>query len=133
MDCHFLLEGIFPTQGSNPGLLHCRQKLYHLSHQAAKAQGKCLICRQARHWARECSNCGKSPKTACYKCHQLGHWVTLYTWCPRTSRSSSRPSLTMIQQDCSSLLHPARLSQITMMRLEPRVHLDVAGRSETGF
>ena len=27
-----LLEGIFPTQGSNPGLLHCRQILYQLSH-----------------------------------------------------------------------------------------------------
>ena len=31
--CHALLQGIFPTQGSNPGLLHCRQILYHLSHQ----------------------------------------------------------------------------------------------------
>ena len=31
--CHFLLQGIFPTQGSNPGLPHCRQTLYHLSHQ----------------------------------------------------------------------------------------------------
>ena len=30
--CHFLLQGIFPTQGSNPGLLHCRQTVYHLSH-----------------------------------------------------------------------------------------------------
>ena len=28
-----LLQGIFPTQGSNPGLLHCRQSLYQLSHQ----------------------------------------------------------------------------------------------------
>ena len=27
------LQGIFLTQGSNPGLLHCRQILYHLSHQ----------------------------------------------------------------------------------------------------
>ena len=27
-----LLHGIFPTQGSNPGLLHCRQILYQLSH-----------------------------------------------------------------------------------------------------
>ena len=26
-------QGIFPTQGSNPGLLHCRWILYHLSHQ----------------------------------------------------------------------------------------------------
>ena len=28
-DCHFLLQGIFPTQGLNPHLLHCRQILYH--------------------------------------------------------------------------------------------------------
>ena len=31
--CHALLQGIFPTQGSNPCLLHCRQILYCLSHQ----------------------------------------------------------------------------------------------------
>ena len=30
--CHFLLQGIFPTQESNLGLPHCRQTLYHLSH-----------------------------------------------------------------------------------------------------
>ena len=28
---HFPLQDIFLTQGSNPGLLHCRQILYHLS------------------------------------------------------------------------------------------------------
>ena len=28
---HSLLQGIFPTQGSNPSLLHCKQILYHLS------------------------------------------------------------------------------------------------------
>ena len=33
--CHFLLQGIFPTQGLNPGLPHCRQTLYHLSHQGS--------------------------------------------------------------------------------------------------
>ena len=27
-----LLQGIFPTQASKPGLLHCRQILYQLSH-----------------------------------------------------------------------------------------------------
>ena len=31
VSCHFLLQGIFPTQGSNPVLLHCRQILYHES------------------------------------------------------------------------------------------------------
>ena len=30
--CYFFLQRIFPTQGLNPGLLHCRQTLYHLSH-----------------------------------------------------------------------------------------------------
>ena len=29
---HSRLQGIFPTQGSNPGLPHCRQILYQLSH-----------------------------------------------------------------------------------------------------
>ena len=32
---HSLLQGIFPAQGSNPGLLHCRQILYQLSHQGS--------------------------------------------------------------------------------------------------
>ena len=31
--CHFFFQGILPTQGSNPGLPHCRQMLYCLSHQ----------------------------------------------------------------------------------------------------
>ena len=30
--CHFLLRGVFPTQGSNPALLSGREVLYHLSH-----------------------------------------------------------------------------------------------------
>ena len=32
---HSLLQGIFPTQESNLCLLHCRQTLYHLSHQGS--------------------------------------------------------------------------------------------------
>ena len=30
-----LLQGIFPTQGSNPGLPHCRRILYQLSYQGS--------------------------------------------------------------------------------------------------
>ena len=33
--CHFFLQGIFPTQGLNPGLPHCRQTRSHLSHQGS--------------------------------------------------------------------------------------------------
>ena len=36
---HSLLQGIFLTQRLNPGLLHCRQILYHLSH-----QGRHITC-----------------------------------------------------------------------------------------
>ena len=32
MDSHSLLQRIFPTQGSKPGLPHCRQILYQLRH-----------------------------------------------------------------------------------------------------
>ena len=38
MGCHFLLQRIFLTQESNPGLPHCRQTLYRLSHQEAWAR-----------------------------------------------------------------------------------------------
>ena len=33
--CHALLQGTFPTQGSNPGLPHCRQIFQHLNHQVS--------------------------------------------------------------------------------------------------
>ena len=57
-----------------------------------KARGKCLICRQEGHWAKECPNRDKSPKR-----HQLGHWATLCPQDPRASRSSTKPSLKMVQ------------------------------------
>ena len=37
MGCRCLLQGIFLIQGLNPGLLHCRQILYCLSHQGSKS------------------------------------------------------------------------------------------------
>ena len=39
MSCHALLQVIFPTQGLNPGLPHCRKILYQLSY-----QGSPLLC-----------------------------------------------------------------------------------------
>ena len=37
--CHSLLQGIFLTQGSNPGFLYYKQILYHLSHQGSSQTG----------------------------------------------------------------------------------------------
>ena len=41
VDCHSLLQGIFSTQGSNLGFLHCRWILYCLSHQGSPKMSMC--------------------------------------------------------------------------------------------
>ena len=56
MGCYALLQGIFPTQGSNPGLLHCRWILYHLSHQGIPYKSyiytilQSIRCAMRRQW-----------------------------------------------------------------------------------
>ena len=49
--CHALLQRIFPVQGLNPDLLHCRKILYCLSH-----QGSCATLGKKR--AQTCSLTG---------------------------------------------------------------------------
>ena len=44
---HSLLQGIFPTQGSNPSLPHCRQSLYQLRHKGS---------RRILKWVQVCQN-----------------------------------------------------------------------------
>jgi len=43
MGCHSLLQGIFPTQESNPGLPHPRPILYHLSHQGSPQKSEGIL------------------------------------------------------------------------------------------
>ena len=43
--CHFLLQRIFQTQGSNLGLPHWRQTLYRLSHQGGPVKFKPVLFR----------------------------------------------------------------------------------------
>ena len=59
--CHALLQGIFPTQGSNPGLPHCRQILYRLNLQHARP-----LC--------------PSPSPGIYRSSSPLNW-----WCPPAS------------------------------------------------
>ena len=44
MGCHFLLQGIFPTQGSNPHLLHWQQDSLPLSHHGSLSCGVESYC-----------------------------------------------------------------------------------------
>ena len=48
MSCHSILQGIFLIQGSNPGFLHCRPILYHLSH-----EGRRTMNNKDSHWERQ--------------------------------------------------------------------------------
>ena len=55
VDSLSLLQGIFPTQGSNPGLPRCRRILYQLSHKGSPPK-KAIIKPGARvaHMCRKC-------------------------------------------------------------------------------
>ena len=45
--CHALLQGVFPIQGLNPRLLHCRRILYYLSHQGSPSTVyRCVVQRR---------------------------------------------------------------------------------------
>ena len=44
--CHALLSGIFPTQGLNPGHLHCKWILYHLRHQGSPRSWQRWYCQE---------------------------------------------------------------------------------------
>ena len=48
-----LLQGIFPIQGSNPGLLHCRQILYQLSHKRSPLRALIVWKGNWSVWAQE--------------------------------------------------------------------------------
>ena len=68
VSCHFLLQGIFLTQGSNPGLLHCRQILYHLSHHRSPSKdGSCpseiQVCRGISRVQVSCTHSCKAANT----------------------------------------------------------------------
>ena len=72
--CHFLLQRIFPMQGSNPGLPHCRQTLYRLSYQGSPGHPKTVICRDLflpglPHWF-------SSKEAACpSRRHRFDPWI----------------------------------------------------------
>ena len=84
--CHSLLQGIFPTQGLNLGLLHCRQILYHLSYQGRPN----FSCKNKKNWdyipeiwVPNCPpvfynwvDCEASVSTNSFSCNQvIAHYI----------------------------------------------------------
>ena len=104
MGCHFLLQGIFPTQGLNPSLPYCRQILYHLSHQGSQGQKinggggtpslpasrptSTLPWREGQKPQRHCSICQREGRERPWQAEHKDRWVwgggaqTAGTLCP---------------------------------------------------
>ena len=53
-----LVQEIFPTQGSNPGLPHCGQTLYQLSHKGSPRMLECSLARVQQIFQTQESNWG---------------------------------------------------------------------------
>ena len=84
--CHFLLQGIFLTQGSNPGIPHCRWILYSLIHLGSPIRSDQSLSR-VRLFV--------TPRTAAHQAllsmeilqSRILEWVAMLS-----SRGSSQPS-----------------------------------------
>ena len=85
-----LLQGIFPTQVSNPRLLHCRRILYQLSHQGSPKNTGVGIhsLLQGRIFPTQGSNSGLLP------CRQILYQLN-YEWSP-----------CFVTQSCPTLYNP---------------------------
>ena len=77
-----LLQGVFLTQGLNPGLLHCRQIIYQLSRVKVKGAQLCLtLCDPMHHTVR--GSMGLLIQYIAYKWKQTVYGLlclTPFTW-----------------------------------------------------
>ena len=115
VDFHALLQEIFPTQGSNPGLLHCRVILYHLSHQGNPGILKWVAYpfSKVSSWPRNrikvswiagglfTSWTTRKPSLAFFFFNYLFYFTTLFCH-----------TLTWICHECTCVPHPEPPSQI---------------------
>ena len=70
--CHSLLQGIFPTQGSNPGLPHRRWILYQLSHKESPR----ILEWVAYPFSRESSQTRNRTRVSCIAGRFFTSWAT---------------------------------------------------------
>ena len=94
----FLLQGVFPTQGSNSGLSHCRQILYHMSHQGSPVH--ILVRVKQKTWAiktggekqKSCHQAARSsPDSALVKCATFAWFLCLSQLLPNREAKRTYP------------------------------------------
>ena len=106
VDCHFLLQGISLTRGLNPGLLHCRKTLYHLSH---------ILC--TKNCATEDTTVSKTLCTWNAKIPEKGPGIDL------SGRKWKYSSNQIKHHSCHILLHKrSRLQQKIIQKKENMGH-----------
>ena len=111
--CHFIFQGIFLIQGSNPGFLHCRQSLYRLSYRGSpkrilksrditlptkvnivKAMVFPVVWYGCESWTIK--------KAECWRTDDFGLWcLRRLSRVPRTARSSNQSIPKKISPECS--------------------------------
>ena len=95
--CHALLQGIFPTQGLNPGLPHCKQILYHLSHQGSPR----ILEWVAYPFSRGSSQPGNRTSISCIAGKFFTSWTTgkTHNW----NHDHSNPKTDLLQANVKSI------------------------------
>ena len=83
-----LLQGIFPTQGSNPGLPHCRQNLYQLSYKGNPR----ILEWVAFPFSRGSSQPRNWTGVSCIADKIFTNWA-MYSWLKRQRRERSTAEL----------------------------------------
>ena len=104
--CHFLLQGIFLTQGSNLGLPHCRQILYHLSHQGSPDETGDIMDSWMRHdeteWIKY-KNCAMNSLDVFTRVTALGK--SLQFW--KTGKQSRSSILELARKNTHKIIQPS--------------------------
>ena len=93
--CHALLQGIFPTQGSNPGLLYYEWILYQLSHQGSP------------YFAFQFSSVAQSCLTICDPMNHSTSGLPVHHQLPESTKATSTESV--IPSNHLILCHPLLL------------------------
>ena len=95
--CRALLQGIFSTHGLNPGFPHCRQIIYHLSHQGSPR----ILEWVAYPFSSGSSQCGNRTSVSCIAGKFFTSWATRKThnW----NHDHSNPKTDLLQAKVKSI------------------------------
>ena len=89
--CHFLLQGIFPTQGQNPDLPHCRQIVYCLNHQGSLKRWRIMCSNKFETFCEKKSWTKTSLMLHCNSARELGDTCFPQLFDYRTLKKENMP------------------------------------------